>query len=313
MQEVNAEHSTQLALSTLAAQAQMLSENIAMNMLQLGRVFTEAKQIIPHGQFGTWVQSNTGLSERYAQQFMQAYSRYGENQSYARLGKSKLIRLLSLPEGEEERFIEEHDVAAMSTREIDEAVKAERAKWQKVVHEAEDARRAAEQQVIDLTHREPEIPDDVFTSIQAKDATIAQQREAMGQMADQSRQLMDEAVSLRSENSTLRQENQEQDAMLKELQDGLDRAQRELLDARSELARGNADRVPADQLTLEAFASAVRQFIGTVARMPHMRASFSTMPYSEKREYDALLATVEHWASDSRTALDSVAGEGSVA
>ena len=88
--------------------------------------------------------------------------------------------------------------------------------------------------------------------------------------------------------------------------------QRELLDARSELARGDAERVPADQLTPGAFASAVRQFIGTCARMPHMRMAFAAMDYQEKRTYDELLSTVEQWAMDSRKALDVVMAEGSV-
>ena len=295
----NANEQTSIStLNTLAAQARMLTENIAMNMLQLGHVFTEAKKLVEHGKWSEWVQENSGMSERYAQQFMQAYSRYGENSQLAALGRSKLIRLLALPEGEEQRFLDENDVEAMSTREIDEAVKAERAKWQ--------------ERVKALESREPEIPEDFFRSMKEKDAKISDQKAALEQIADNQRELLNEAQQLRSENAALRRENDDQSDILKGMQEDLDRAQRELLDAKSEIARGDAERVPVDQLTPDVFSAAVRQFIGACARMPHMRMAFATMDYQEKRTYDELLSTVEQWAIDSRKALDVVMAEGSV-
>lgn len=286
------------ALTALAHQAQMLSENIAMNMLQLGRVFTEAKDLVERGQWGAWVQENSGMSERYAQQFMQAYARYGESSRYAALGKSKLIKLLALPEGEEERFLTENDVSAMSAREVESAVRAEREKWQRRVEELES--------------REPEIPEAIFHSIKEKDLQITQQREEIERIAEQQRDLLNEAGQLRAENASIRREYDEQTDIIKDMQEDLDRAQRELLDARSDIARGDAERVPADQLTAEAFSAAVQQFIGKCARLPHMRMTFAAMAYKEKLEYSELLATVESWAADSRRAIDTVLAEGSV-
>ena len=299
-------------LNALAAQARMLTENIAMNMLQLGHVFTEAKRLVEHGKWAEWVQENSGMSERYAQQFMQAYARYGENNQLAALGKTKLIRLLALPEGEEERFLAENDVSAMSTREIDEAVKAERAKWQERLTAAENARDTAEQRVKALEGREPEIPEAFFLAMKEKDAQISEQRTALEQIADNQRELLNETQQLRAQNAALRRESDDQSDILKGMQEDLDRAQRELLDAKSEIARGDAERIPADQLTADAFASAVRQFIGACARLPHMMMTFAGMDYKEKRTYDELLSTVEQWAKDSRKALDTVMMEGSV-
>lgn len=299
-------------LNALAAQARMLTENIAMNMLQLGHVFTEAKRLVEHGKWAEWVQENSGMSERYAQQFMQAYARYGENSQLAALGKSKLIRLLALPEGEEKRFLEENDVNAMSTREIDDAVKAERAKWQERLSAAESARAAAERRAETLESREPEIPEAFFQTMKEKDATISEQRTALEQIADNHRELLNETQQLRAQNAALRRESDEQSDILKGMQEDLDRAQRELLDAKSEIARGDVERVPSDQLTPDVFAAAVRQFIGSCARLPHMMMTFATMNYADKRTYDELLSTIEQWAKDSRKALDTVLSEGSV-
>lgn len=64
-------------LSMLAEEARVYSENIIMNTLNLGRVLTEAKQQVKHGEWGDWVAIHAGMSVRSAQTFMQVYSRFG--------------------------------------------------------------------------------------------------------------------------------------------------------------------------------------------------------------------------------------------
>ena len=104
----------------------------------------------------------------------------------------------------------------------------------------------------------------------------------------------------------------ERDELIEEQQQEYNRTQAELLSVKSSIAKGDAERIPLDQLTPDAFASAVRAFIGTCARMPHMTAAFSSMEYDERREYDELLRTIESWAKDSRKALETVMVEGMV-
>ena len=69
------------------------------------------------------------------------YERYGENQDYAKLGKSKLQIMLALPPGAEGSFMQENDVEAMSTRELREAVKKAR---EEAERKAEEERRQIE-------------------------------------------------------------------------------------------------------------------------------------------------------------------------
>lgn len=54
-------------IEILAAQARALKTAINVNMWQLARVFVEAKQIVPHGQWGKWLEENAEVSERTAQ------------------------------------------------------------------------------------------------------------------------------------------------------------------------------------------------------------------------------------------------------
>lgn len=113
-------------LDTLAQEARSYSEAIALNVMQLGRVFCEARAICPQGQWGEWVQTNTDMSERSAQNIMGIYRRFGGKPAFDGVEKTKLFRMLSLPENTEEQFMAEHDVKGMSTRELEEAVKQAR-------------------------------------------------------------------------------------------------------------------------------------------------------------------------------------------
>ena len=58
-------------LEQLAAEAQMYSINVRMNLFQLARVFSDARKLLPHGEWGKWVKDNAGVEMRTAQQMIQ--------------------------------------------------------------------------------------------------------------------------------------------------------------------------------------------------------------------------------------------------
>ena len=299
-------------LDNLAMQARTLRLTINMNMWQLARVFLEAKEIVPHGEFGKWVEENADVSERTAQDLMAAYKRFGGRPQFEGLGQAKTFKLLPLPEGTEEKFLEEHDLQAMTAREVQEAVKKARAEAQAEIDRERQARLDAEQRAIDAANRQPEIPPELTEELAASRERAAQQQAEIQRLAQLGNESLAETRRLAAENSSLRREVQEQADMLNEQQEDLNRAQQELLNAQSAIAKGDAERIPADQLTAEAFASAVRAFIGTVARLPHMRMTFAAMDHRDKQEYSVLLETVEKWCEDSRKAISAALVDGTV-
>lgn len=327
-------------LADLGIEARMLAASEALNILHLGRVFQEAKKEVPHGEWENWVKTYTGMSVRSAQQHMQAYAAFGVNQDIASLGAGKVFRLMALPDGEREQFLETHQVEKMTVREIDEAVKAERAEKNRAVEEAgnavaeanqraadaeretEKARAArayAERRMDEILNRPPEIPDDVLNSIAEKDRTIREQKAEIQRLAQVGNETLSEIRELRQALISAREDYQQasatiedQAAMLEEQQDSLRRAQDELLDARSAMARGDAERSIPDRMSADGFAEAVNLFLGRVARVPQMRLSFAGMDPAERQEFDISLRTVEEWAAASRLALDTVHASGVV-
>lgn len=286
-------------LDNLAAQAQMFVQNAAMNLLQLGRVLTEAKQLVPHGEWDAWIKANAKVSRRTAEQYMQAYAEFGLNAVIAELGTTKVLKLLPMPQEERSRLLSENDVSAMSTRQLDEAIRKQRAQMDKEIRaqvqgeidRERKARAAAEQRAEEAERRPQEVPPEITERMQAADEEGRRQREEIAR---------------------LKSEILERDELLREQQEDYDKAQAELLDLKSAIAKGDAERAPSDQLTLDVFAATVRSFIGACARMPHMGAAFSGMGEGEKAQYDELLRTVEGWMRGSRAALETITVDGMV-
>lgn len=135
-----------LEIRTLQHQAQGIILNYA---IEIGRRLEEAKAMLPHGEWGTWLKKELDYSQSTAQNFMRVFREYGDNQQslfgaapksqmFGNLTYSKALRLLAIPdEDEREQFVAEHDVESMSTRELAEAIKA-RDEAQKAAAAAQD-------------------------------------------------------------------------------------------------------------------------------------------------------------------------------
>ena len=297
----NTENTSLSALNHLGEQARMYSNAVMMNLFQLGRVLIEARNLCPKGEWGPWLKKHTDMGERSAQNIMGIYRRFGNRPAFAEIDKAKLFSMLSLPEGKEEQFLDENDIAEMTSREVAAAVKKARAEErEKAQAEIDAANRRAEE----AASRPPELPDDVAE-------TLRQQKAQIEQLQTVGKDAIEESTRLQRENARMQQELREQEELLEETQEQYNRAQEELLNTQSALARGDAERTPTSELTLEAFDSAVHSFLGAVTLMPHMRRTFSKMGSDEREGYDQLLLAVESWARGAREALDTFSTEGS--
>lgn len=103
-------------------------------ILTIGRCLIEAKASLPHGEWLPWLSERAELSERAAQRFMRLAREWSNPTALSDLGATKAITLLALPEEERERFMEEHNVIDMTTRQLEQ-----------VIRERDEARKAAEE------------------------------------------------------------------------------------------------------------------------------------------------------------------------
>ena len=137
------------------AQAQRIALEYA---IEIGGYLTEAKALLPHGEWGNWLKDKVNYSQSTAINFMKLYEEYGNrqeslfssnSQAVMNLSYTKALRLLAIPEDEREQFVEENNVEEMSTRELEKALKdrdeaiARAEAAEKLQSEKEEAERTA--------------------------------------------------------------------------------------------------------------------------------------------------------------------------
>lgn len=130
-------------LAVVTAEVQLLSSEVLRNILQIGKRLIEIKQLVGHGQFGSYVKENCGYSHDVANRFMKVAEQYTEETLPAGLSVSKVYELLSLPEVERAAFVENHDVEGMTVRQLRAELAAEKQRTMQLSSEAVQLKTAA--------------------------------------------------------------------------------------------------------------------------------------------------------------------------
>lgn len=123
----------------------------------------QAKEMLPHGEFGAWVKEETGYSRSTANNFMRLFQEYGaaqgclfgaevNSQTFGNLPYSKALALLAVPAEEREEFARENHVEDMSTRELKQAIK-ERDELRRQLNEERAAAEGASLKISDLEEK----------------------------------------------------------------------------------------------------------------------------------------------------------------
>lgn len=108
---------------------------ILCNSIEIGRRLHEAKLLVDHGEWGDWLKNHIDYSKSTANNLMRIFEEYGANQialfgdnsksqALGNLSYTQAVALLGVPDKEE--FIQENDIENMSTRQLQEAVKAQK-------------------------------------------------------------------------------------------------------------------------------------------------------------------------------------------
>lgn len=127
-------------LGVVAAEIRMLkgqAQQMALSYaVEIGRRLTEAKAMVPHGEWGEWLKREVDYSQSTAQNLMKVYREMGaeqeslfgpsKSQALGNLSPTKVLQLVPLSEQELSEFLATHDVESMSTRDIAAELRKER-------------------------------------------------------------------------------------------------------------------------------------------------------------------------------------------
>lgn len=119
---------TERSTDVIAAEINAIKFQTQTMMLQasseIGKRLIEAKERLPHGEWGKWLKENVEYSQSTANNLMQIHVEYSSNsQAFGNLSYSKAVALLGIDAEDREAFLQENDVDEMSTREFQKIVK----------------------------------------------------------------------------------------------------------------------------------------------------------------------------------------------
>ncbi len=121
-------------INSIKAQTRMFA---LCSSIEIGRRLIEAKDMLEHGQWGSWLKESVDYSQSTAENLMRIFKEYGaeqlplfgdnaKSQALGNLGYTQAVALLGLPADQREAFAETNDVANMSTRELQEAIRKQK-------------------------------------------------------------------------------------------------------------------------------------------------------------------------------------------
>lgn len=102
--------------------------------VEIGRRLVEAKELVNHGDWTQWLKEQVDYSQSTADNLMKIYREYGDeqislggsskSQTFGNLTYSQAVALFALPAEEREDFVKVNDVEDMTSRQLQEAIRA---------------------------------------------------------------------------------------------------------------------------------------------------------------------------------------------
>lgn len=134
--------------------------------IEIGRLLFEAKAMVEPGGWSRYIEEELPFSHSWANNYMKLYKEYGsdqtsifggDSQAFLDLRPTQALELLALQAEDRAEFVEAHDVAEMSTRQLHQAVQEElekekkaRANAQEAMEKAQEESRKANQELLNL-------------------------------------------------------------------------------------------------------------------------------------------------------------------
>ena len=276
---------------------QQLANMMLAHAVEKGRWLTEAKGMVPHGEWGGWLKREVDYSQSRAQELMRLFQRYGnsqeslfespKSQTLGTLSVSQAICLLPLRDGPElDEFLETHDVEHMSTRELSAEVRAAQRERAQAGQAAAEAARDKASQDIELANRRLEGLNAQLAeqSARAEEAQAAAQRLA-AELEELKASPVDMVVETDANalHAARREAEAAMQAQVDEAKSAAEQARAELMEANSavqrarleqEQARQELERAKAEAAALREGAEGKRAALAADGELALFRALF---------------------------------------
>ena len=194
-------------LAQLETEIKFNLNQASQSIIEVGKRLIQAKSLVKHGEWQTWLENNFKLSYRTAKNFMDCAERFPNLQTSADLNQSQMTEMLVLPSAEDtKKFIEQKaaegtpvsDMTAKTLRKEVKKWKAETidAKKAKIVDEQINAQK---QQPTDM--EKPLQPDSQPTTASSTDSESLEQDPLTEEQSDADGQEQVQQTTIQADNT----------------------------------------------------------------------------------------------------------------
>jgi len=275
-------------LEQLTTEILIYKQQTAQNIIEIGRRLIHAKEVLPHGAWGKWLEERVEFSQEQARRLMRVANECSNSTAMLNLPSTKVFALLDVPTEEREQFIQEphqlptgetKTVDEMTTRELQETIRA----WKAAEKAAAEAQ--AEKERLAEENKELRQANKELAKFQEPEV-VEKQVEVIPPAIEK------ELARLRSEAKQLQEEKFQLNTQLK-LKD---------MEEKDRIQKARLNKHALDQ-ELTFFISTINTFLRDVARYTLLCDVFTGMHYKKAQEYDEALNRVEDWLRKMRQAL----------
>lgn len=170
--------------------------------LEIGRRLREAKAMVAHGEWGSYLETELHYTQTTANKLMKVYDEYGASQiglfgpevnseTFTNLTYSKALALLSVPREEREAFAQAVDAEHLSTRELQQAIR-ERDEARKAQEAAEAREKEAREELAETS----EMLDKTMDERNARGVIIHEHEESLAALEKELEELKSRPVEV---------------------------------------------------------------------------------------------------------------------
>lgn len=312
------------SLVSYATEIRALTRQTVSSILRIGELLIDAKNRVPHGRWGEWLETEVSYSQATAARFMQVTQRFrGRKEVIGELEVSKVYALLMAPEESVEELAEA--AKDMSVREFSAEVGRVREEYEARVHGI--------QAEFDIVREQKEDADGIIaeqrSQMNAMQARIAEQEQLLAaskeqeakavQAAERAKKAIEKAkaeaekakanpiekevppadyTKAKAEAQRMAEEAEKAKAETAMLQQKID-----ALKKRMELPAAPAG---VRAISVEDFAGMVSAMCTGAAALPYMGKRFKAMPEAMRSPYRAPLEQLQVFVTAAMAAIDGV-------
>lgn len=121
-------------VNQLTSEILFYKNQAAQNFLEIGRRLNQVKAMIPHGEWGEYLNSKVNFSQNTANKLMRCANEFTNCSATNNLSMAKMFELLALPAENREDFMQKNNVEELAQKKLREQIK----KYKKELNEAKE-------------------------------------------------------------------------------------------------------------------------------------------------------------------------------